>query len=142
MDKIVEITYIPPKDIDNIWTKLKPFVALAAEFTYGRFTTNDIRTGYKKGNQQLWLAHEGEEVLGFSITEIIEYPQTRALVMHFTGGKDLPLWKTPMLKDIQEFGSNNGCDIIESYGRVGWGKVFKEDGYKARFTFYELPVEK
>ena len=137
----MEITYIRPKDIDSIWSKVKPFMEVAAEYTYGRFTTNDIRTGYKEGNQQFWLAHEGEEVLGFSITEVTDYPQTRALVMHFTGGKNLPLWKAPMLKDIQEFAKANGCDIIESYGRVGWGKVFKEDGYKARFTFYELPVE-
>jgi hypothetical protein len=65
----------------------------------------------------------------------------RALVMHFTGGKDLPKWKTKMLSLLRRFSKDQGCSIIESYGRPGWEKVFKDDGHRKRFTFYELPVE-
>ena len=82
-----------------------------------------------------------ENVYGAVVTEISQYPQTRALIMHFTGGKQLPKWKTPMLEVLQQFARDNECNIIESYGRPGWEKVFKNDGYKPRFIFYELPVE-
>jgi len=47
-----------------------------------------------------------------------------------------------MLELLQKFGKENDCNIIESYGRAGWAKVFKNDGFKSRFMFYELPVEK
>jgi hypothetical protein len=30
---------------------------------------------------------------------------------------------------------------MESYGRPGWKKFWEAEGYKARFVFYELPVE-
>jgi hypothetical protein len=63
-------------------------------------------------------------------------------MMHFTGGKELPKWKAPMLECLQLFAQANDCSIIESYGREGWERVFKDDGYKPRFTVYELPVEK
>jgi len=80
-------------------------------------------------------------IYGFVITEPLEYPQIKSLIMHFTGGIELKLWKDDMIKTIQQFGLAIGCDIIESLGRGGWGKVFKDDGYKKRFVAYELPVE-
>jgi hypothetical protein len=46
------------------------------------------------------------------------------------------------LKVLQRFAKDNDCSVIESYGREGWGKVFQNDGFKSRFMFYELPVEK
>jgi hypothetical protein len=65
-----------------------------------------------------------------------------ALVMHFTGGEQLPKWKNEMLELLQRFAKDNNCTTIESYGRRGWERVFKNDGFKSRFMFYELPVEK
>jgi hypothetical protein len=46
-----------------------------------------------------------------------------------------------MLELLQRFAKDHGCSVIESYGRPGWEKVFKNDGYKEVFKFYELPVE-
>jgi hypothetical protein len=80
-------------------------------------------------------------IYGAVITEVWQYPKLKALIMHFTGGKKLLKWKQPMLKLLQKFARDNDCEIIESYGRPGWEKVFKSDGYKQRFIFYELPVE-
>jgi hypothetical protein len=31
---------------------------------------------------------------------------------------------------------------MESFGRPGWGKIWKDDGYVPRYTLYELPVGK
>ena len=62
--------------------------------------------------------------------------------MHFTGGVQLKKWKNEMLQILQRFAKDHGCKVIESFGRPGWEKVFKNDGYKSRFVFYELPVEK
>ena len=136
------ITPLDNTQVDYLWHKLKPYFEGAAEYTYGRFTANDIRTKLKNSpTQQLWIAHEEEDVYGFVITQPSDYPQLRALVMHFTGGTGLMKWKSQMLSTLQEYARNNGCDIIESFGRGGWGKVFKDDGFKSRFVFYELPVE-
>lgn len=138
----MDITPLENNQVDFIWHRVKEYFEGAAEYTYGRFTANDIRTKLKASpTQQLWIAHEGEDIYGFVITQVSEYPQLKALVMHFTAGKELVKWKDKMLKALQEYAKNNGCDIIESFGRGGWGKVFKDDGFKSRFVFYELPVE-
>lgn len=137
----MDITPLQNHEVDLLWSKLKDYFAMSAEYTYGRFTGNDVREKLKSNlGQQLWIAHEGEDVYGFVITEFCTYPQLKALVMHFTAGKELDKWKEPMLAVMQDYALNNGCDVIESLGREGWSKVFKQDGYKKLYTWYQLPV--
>lgn len=137
----MEIKTIPNHSVDPLWGKLKSYFEGVAKYTHGRFTANDIRERLKnKPFQHLWVAHEGEDIKGFVITEFCSYPQMKVLVMHFTGGIEIETWKQPMLKQLQDFARMNGCEAIESFGRSGWVKVFKEDGYEALSVFYELPV--
>jgi len=138
----MNISIIPNHEIDGIWNQIKDYVEDAAKYTYGRFTANDIRNGIKKNlNQQLWVAHDDEIIYGFVVTEPTDYPQLKAMIMLFTGGFELHLWKDDMLPTIQKFAYSIGCDCIESQGRPGWERLFKNDGYKKRFVAYELPVE-
>jgi hypothetical protein len=138
----MNISIIPNHEIDSVWNQIKDYVEDAAKYTYGRFTANDIRNGIKKNlNQQLWVAHDDEVIHGFVVTEPIDYPQLKAMIMLFIGGFVLHLWKDDMLSTIQKFAYSIGCDCIESQGRSGWERLFKNDGYKKRFVAYELPVE-
>jgi hypothetical protein len=62
------------------------------------------------------------------------------LDMVFCAGDEGMEWKTPMLKMLQHWAHDNDCERIESSGRIGWSKIFKDDGYKALWQVYELPV--
>lgn len=140
----MQVTWVPTEHVEFVWPNIREYMMGAAEYTFGRFTAFDIKSELiRRGDeQQLWVAFEDKNnYYGAVVTEIFDYPQTRALVMHFTGGKQLPKWKKPMLNILKEFARENDCNIIESYGRPGWGKVFKKDGYEQKFIFYELPVE-
>lgn len=140
----MQVSLVPLQYTEWVWPKIEEFMKGAADYTYGRFEVDDIKNGVlqSEGNQQLWVAYENEEdVYGAVVTEVWQYPKMRTLIMHFTGGRELPKWKDDMLKLLQQFAADQGCDVIESYGRGGWAKVFQSDGYKKRFIFYELPVE-
>jgi len=137
----MKVSYVLPEDYRQIWPLIESYMDGAATYTYGRFTKEDILDDLLNKHQQLWIAFEGSEVFGAVVTEVLTYPRMRTLVMHFTGGKKLPRWKNEMLQLLQQFARDNQCAVIESYGRPGWGKVFEKDGYKARFIYYELPVE-
>jgi len=138
----MKATLIPTNNINDIWPKVEEYLKGAADYTFGRYTVEDIYKGLFEKPQELWVAFENEIIYGVVVTEIVKYPQVQALVMHFTGGIDLPKWKDVMLELLQKYARDQQCSIIESYGRRGWANVFKNDGYKERFTFYELPVEK
>lgn len=137
----MQVSLVPIEYLEDVWPQIKDFMAGAAKYTYGRFNTEDIKVGLQTKPQQLWVAFNDENIIkGAVVTEILTYPQMRTLVMHFTGGVELKDWKPNMLELLQRFAKENGCAVIESYGREGWGKVFQHDGFKSRFMFYELPV--
>jgi hypothetical protein len=127
-------------DIDQVWTDIESYIEGAAKYTHGRYTADDIRQTFKEGGQQLWIAYD-DKIYGAVITEVIDYPQMRALVMHFTGGIELTKWKDEMLSVLRSFAKDANCQTIESFGRTGWKKVFSKDGFKSKFMFYELPIE-
>jgi hypothetical protein len=141
---MIVATIVPLEYIELVWPKIEGFLDGAARYTYGRFTVDDIKNSVLTTDQQLWVAYDDktEEPYGAVVTQVLTYPRMKSLVMHFTGGIELPKWKDQMLDLLQRFAKDNGCVVIESYGRDGWEKVFKDDGFRKRFMFYELPVEK
>jgi hypothetical protein len=139
----MQVSLVPLEYIETVWPQIEEYMDGAARYTYGRFNVEDIKVGLFTKPQQLWIAFDEDNFIkGAVVTQVLTYPRMNALVMHFTGGIDLKEWKPMMLEIIQRFAKENGCDVIESYGREGWGKVFQNDGFKSRFMFYELPVEK
>ena len=137
----MNILLINKEDYEKVFPLIESYLESAAEYTFGRFKAEDIKQGLLVKPQQLWVAFDDQHTYGFVVTEIFKYPQITTLIMHFTAGKELPKWKDAMLKELRDFGKEHNCLTIESYGRRGWAKVFKNDGYKEQFTFYELPLE-
>jgi len=137
---VIEVSLIPPQYIDSCWDKIEAFIGKAAKYTYGRYTVSNIYDLVKEGDYQLWVAIDGTEFKGAVVTNIITYPQRKLLGMQFCGGDELKLWKEPMLALLKRFAKDVGCEGIESTGRPGWAKIFQNDGYKATWVTYELPL--
>ena len=136
-------TIVPKEHIADVWPEIEKYAERCARYTYGRFTAKDMLKNLLIKDQQLWVSFNAETkvIMGFLITEVTEYPQAKMLTLHFTGGKDFKSWVSDGLPKIQKFARDNGCIKLESYGRAGWEKMWKDYGYKKRLVFYELPVE-
>jgi hypothetical protein len=137
----MQVSIVDTKDIETMWPFIEGYMKRAAKYTYGRFEAEDIKEGLLKQPQQLWIAFDNTKIYGAVVTEVIKYPRMTALTVHFLAGVDFETWKEPMLKLVQQFGKDNGCKLIDSYGRPGWERVWANYGYTKRFIFYELPLE-
>lgn len=137
----MQVSRVDTKDIETMWPFIEGYMKRAAKYTYGRFEAEDIKEGLLKNPQQLWVAFDDKKIYGAVVTEVTKYPRMTALTVHFLAGIDFESWKDPMLKLVQQFGKDNGCKLIDSYGRPGWEKVWANYGYTKRFIFYELPLE-
>ena len=136
----MEASLIPVEYIEQVWPSVEKYLDGAAKYTYGRFTVEDIKYNLLTKPQQLWIAFEDGKVYGAVVSEIINYPRMNALCVHFLGGEKFPRWGKQTLSLVQRFARDSYCSIIESSGRIGWEKVWKNEGYTPRFVFYELPV--
>ena len=137
----MQVSRVDTKDIETMWPFIEGYMKRAAKYTYGRFEAEDIKEGLLKNPQQLWVAFNDKKIYGAVVTEVTKYPRMTALTVHFLAGIEFESWKEPMLKLVQQFGKDNGCKLIDSYGRPGWEKVWANYGYTKRFIFYELPLE-
>ena len=137
----MQVSIVDTKDIESIWPYIEGYMKRAAKYTYGRFEAEDIKEGLLKQPQQLWIAFDDTKIYGAVVTEVTKYPRMTALTVHFLAGVEFETWKDPMLKLVQQFGKDNGCKLIDSYGRPGWERVWANYGYTKRFIFYELPLE-
>lgn len=136
----INVSLVPTEHLDGIWPSVEGFMERAAEYTFGRYTVEDIRESITNYDHHLWIAFNDTGLKGVVVTNFVQYPRMRCLAMQFTAGDDLMLWKQPMLELLQKWAFDNNCDKIESSGRPGWPRVFKEDGCKVLWHTYELPV--
>ena len=137
----VQVSAVPTGYTESIWPQVEAFVAGAAEYTYDRYTSDDILDLILHYDHALWVAFEGDKTLGVVVTSFLEYPRARYLNMLFCGGEDISRWKDPMLSLLRRWARDNGCDGIESTGRPGWAKIFKLDGHTPVWHTYQLPVD-
>lgn len=137
----MNISIVPAEHIENVWPSIERYVAGAAEYTNGRYTTEDIKNEFKREAQILWIAFDERHVYGFVATAVTEYPQKRALFMNFIGGEEGMLWKVPMLETLKRFARDQNCSILEAVGRPGWAKIFGADGLKTEAVLFYIPVE-
>lgn len=137
---MIEVSLVPTEYVDSCWSKIENFIAKAAEYTYGRFSTSNIYDMVKEGDYQLWIAFDEDKFKGAVVTNVVTYPQRKLLCMQFCGGEDLKDWKDQMLAILRRFAKDIGCDGIESTARPGWAKIFQNDGYAANWVTFELPL--
>lgn len=137
----MQVTLIPTDHITSVWPLVDQYMERAAQYTYGRYTVEDIKDSIVQYDHQLWVAFDDTRAIkGAVVTYIKQYPRKRFLDMVFVGGDDGMEWKDPMLTILRKWAADNHCDGIESSGRLGWSKIFKRDGYTPLWQSYELPL--
>jgi len=136
----MQVSLIPTDHVDRVWPDVRPHMERAAEYTYGRYDVEDIKDSITQYDHHLWIAFDDEGIKGAAVTSFKQYPKKRYLDLVFCGGLSGMEWKAEMLRILQHWAYDSNCDGIESSGRLGWGKIFQNDGYKPLWQTYELPI--
>lgn len=137
----VTASYVPIDHVLTVWPKVRGYIANATEHTHGRYEPEDILGLLLDDSHQLWIAIDGEEIIGCIVTTIVDYPRKRVLSCPFVTGDDFSRWKHPMLHLLRRWATDTNCEALESTARLGWARVFKDDGYTAMWQAFELPVD-
>ena len=118
--------------INDIRHEIEPFIDRLTFKSYeGKFNTADILKRISSNKQQIWLARDytTDEVVMVCITEVVEYPQKKALYISDVVGANSERWLW-VDEEITKWARQIGCSLIEARGRLGWLKKVPK-GYKA-----------
>lgn len=121
----VEILLVTPNAIETAWRSAGPLLAKPISMSQGCFEPEDVVYACQLGNMNLWLAHDGEEVVAAYVTEVTSYPRKRVVRAVFAGGKPhtMDQWLDPMIDAIEFWARRIGCMAITAMGRKGWARV-------------------
>lgn len=136
----VQASAVPVDHVLFVWPKIVHHIDAVCKYTKGRFETQDVLDAILGGDHILWIAFEGEHIKGAVVTNFLYYPRAKYLGCPFVTGDDFPSWKYPMFRLLQRWAKDNDCVGLESSARLGWSRVFKEDGYEPLWQTFQLPV--
>jgi len=136
----VIISLVPSEHVRNVWPAVADYVQNALEYTRGRYELEDVLERVENGEFLLWIAFDGERIKGCVITDMMQYPRKKFLGCPFVTGDEFASWKQPMFEMLQRFARDNDCEGLEATARLGWSRVFKDDGYEAMWQTFQLPA--
>ena len=134
------ISLVPSEHVLNVWPAVADYVQNALEYTDGRYELEDVLEMVEGGGFLLWIAFDGENIKGCVITQMMQYPRKKFLGCPFVTGDEFASWKQPMFETLQRFARDNDCKGLEATARLGWSRVFKDDGYEAMWQTFQLPA--
>ena len=133
--------------IEVTWPYVKDFIQKPLDRSMGERNIEDIYYSLIHGQQQLWVAADEEDgMFGICITQILEYPNFKALSMPFIGTKPHTIKKwfdygmgndSPIIKWARELGIKR----IEGYARDGWLKMTKKYNFKKYYTVITRDIQ-
>ena len=135
-----QVSLVPPQMVEQVWPSVERYLADSAEYTYGRYTVDDIKDTITDYDHHLWIAFNDSVVKGAVVTNIITYPRKKCLSMVFCGGIDVREWRDQMISMLQAWAFDNNCDSIECTGRPGWAKILANNGHKVVWHTFEIPA--
>ena len=136
----IRISLVPFERTTEAWDTVTEFMESAADVTNGRYEALDILDALLNFDHHLWVVFDEERILGALVTALKVYPSKKYLELAFIAGHEGPTWKDKMLDIMQRWAYDNDCDGIESSARLGWAKIFKDDGYRPMWQVFELPM--
>ncbi len=126
-------------DLAVMEDRIYPKLVTACEYSLGRFKAEDIIENIKKNIMQLWLAFNDEVLEGLLITEIVQYPQKRAVRIICLTGIEVDGWQKfvsvieewiPFTKQIESWGKSIGCSMSQIECPPTWELYLRDFEYK------------
>jgi hypothetical protein len=136
----VRISPIRPEFIDVLWPEVARLMGPSVETSKGKFTVADVRAQIMDGDLVLWVILQGKQPVAFYTTRLIEYPNRRAMAMDWLGGSGVSSWRDAALDAMEEHARANGCQHLEGYGRMAWGRILKRRGWKPEYVAYRMEL--
>jgi len=135
---MVEIAGIPSASAGEVWDVVAPLLAPAVARSRGRMSVDALRALVEAQDAQLWVAREGDGILGAWTTRIVTYHAgAKVCEIVFCGGSAIERWMIPGLNMLEAWAKAQGCDRMEAIGRHGWERMLEPYGYRREYIVLE-----
>ena len=93
------------------------------------------------GRMQLWTISEDGQPVASMITQIEQRPATRAVVVRYLAGDNMPEWAGVASEALKDFARKTECDAVEAIGREGLRKHLLALGWSKVAVLYRMSTD-
>lgn len=133
---MAELSCVDPAQIEEFWPYARPLIEKAIKRTNLSRWVDEERS-ILRGEQLLWLAHEGERIAAAATTHLTRGDGGPVCTITACGGEDMSQW-LPLIEGIEKYARAEGCSCVRIFGRVGWRRVLDE--YHVEHVVLERPL--
>lgn len=128
-----------PDHLPVVWPVIEPWLIKALGYGPDFFGPDDVKALVADKTMILWLAIDENEIIGFCITSIVQYPRARVGDIHWTGGAQHKgrKWLDEMMDVLKIWARHSGCTKLGGGGRRGWINKY---GFKEHGVLFEMEL--
>jgi len=126
--------------VEPAWEYVEDYIADALKHGIGEYLPEDIKIACKEQRMQLWIKYEEDKVKGAFVTQILDYPRVKVLLVLLLGGNEFIKWRDEVDEVLQRFGKEHDCKFVEFFGRKGWGNYLKDINYKEQVRMFSKEI--
>jgi len=131
MDEAITCKQYTGEISDDLWEKIEPLIADAAEYSRGEFTPATTRLQLFQQLQQLWVVTRNEEIAFVWVTEIRQQTARRIVVVYAAAGKMTYGWE--FWPHMSQWMRGNNIQEAEVYCRPAMARLLRRRGLKTRY---------
>lgn len=130
------ISYVPIDCVVEYVPAVQPLLQKALDRGDGERLWSDIEPHILTGAYQLFICYDEVDIHSAVLTEIIDYPQYRNLVVFLMGGSNIIGTEDEAQFElvVEEFARHNKCKAIEVHGRKGWLRTLGKYDYQESYV--------
>ena len=135
----VEMHRLKPQQLEAVWPMVRPLMEEVAESYRGKQTVETLTSEILRGEVELWVVVEGNEILAIIGTQLCEEPSgMKTLFIKYADGRQMHKW-LGMIDEFEAYARANGCEYVEMIARKGWTKRLKD--YKMTHVLLEKRLD-
>lgn len=92
----------------------------------GLYSLEDIIKDLIREDAWLFIADNGDELVGAAIVRLESYPQKKYVLLHVLGGDYGKEWAPVLVEKLRALAKQLNMDGVIMYGRKGWTKIFPD----------------
>lgn len=109
--------------LSDLWDDMLPLLNKAADNNPDHDITSFINAIREK-EMQLWCVFDADKPIAIMLTEIIETPKRKYVLLQECVGEGMKDW-AEYIEIIKEWARSIGCRSLKWEGRKGWVRVLK-----------------
>ena len=135
-----KVQLVPVQLINQIWSKVEPFIKNAEEkFGGSEYTTEQIKVYLVTGQMMLLVAtDENAEIHGAATVSFISYPNDRVAFVTAIGGKLVTSPET--FAQMSEIFKSNGATKIQGMAKEAVARLWKRFGFEEKAILVEVKL--